>query len=199
LADVVGLLFQEPEAQLFNPTVEAEVAWGLENLGLPPAEIRVRVDEMLALLRLSRARHRSPGELSGGEKKRLALASVLAMQPVLLILDEPMGGLDPAGRGEVLAALAKLREHRITIVMAESDPEAVALFADRVAILHKGQIGLEGRPASVFRRVDHLARLGVTAPQLARVAAELNRRLGTAFDFLTMDGAQQALAEYLVR
>ncbi len=112
LAGAVGLLFQEAEAQLFNPTVEAEVAWGLENLGLPVAEIRARVEEMLALFRLEQVRRRAPAELSGGEQKRLALASVLAMRPQVLILDEPMGGLDPAGRSEVLAALSDLR--RIT-------------------------------------------------------------------------------------
>jgi energy-coupling factor transporter ATP-binding protein EcfA2 len=201
LANTVGVLFQEPEAQLFNPTVEAEVAWGLENLGLPVAEIRARVDESLGLLRLSQARNRAPGELSGGEKKRLALASVLAMRPTLLILDEPVGGLDPAGRNEVLTSLSRLRgqdlDPAVTIVMAESDPEAVAAFADRVVILHQGRIALEGPPRSVFRQAERLATLGVAAPQLAQLAAELNRRLDTTFDFLTPDGARDALAAYL--
>jgi energy-coupling factor transporter ATP-binding protein EcfA2 len=203
LADTVGLLFQEPEAQLFNPTVEAEVAWGLENLGLPVAEIRARVDEMLALFRLDQApggRLRAPQELSGGEKKRLALASVLAMRPALLILDEPMGGLDPIGRSEVLAALADLRRDRsVTIVMTESDAEAVAVFADRIVVLHQGRIALEGTPRTVFCQLERLAALGVGVPQMARVAATLNERLGTAFDFLTVDEAQAALAVHLVR
>jgi energy-coupling factor transporter ATP-binding protein EcfA2 len=198
LADTVGLLFQEPEAQLFNPTVEAEIAWGLENLGLPVPEIRARVDEMLALLRLEHARHRDPSHLSGGEMKRLALASVLAMRPEVLILDEPMGGLDPAGRQEVLTALSRLRQDRsTTIVMTESDPEAVADFADRVLVLHQGRIALEGSPRALFRQVDRLAGLGVTVPQMARVAANLNEHLGTSFDFLTVDEAREALAVYL--
>jgi len=195
LADAVGLLFQEPEAQLFNPTVEAEVAWGLENLGLPPAEIRARIDEALAMFRLAEVRHRAPAELSGGEQKRLALASVLAMRPQVLILDEPMGGLDPAGRGEVLAALSDLRQdHSTAIVMTESNPEAVAAFADRLLILHEGQAALEGPPRELFRQAERLAALGVAVPQMARLAGALNGQLGTAFDFATISQAREALA-----
>ncbi len=203
LANTVGLLFQEPEAQLFNPTVEAEVAWGLENLGLPKSEIRTRLDEALTRFRLDGARHRAPGELSGGEKKRLALASVLAMHPSLLILDEPMGGLDPAGSSELLDALSELRRDRsVTIVMTESDPEAVAAFADRLLVLHRppshgGRIFLEGSPRELFQQADRLAGLGVAVPQMAQVATILNERLGTAFDFLTVDEAREALAVHL--
>lgn len=194
LVGVVGLLFQEPEAQLFNPTVEAEIAWGLENLGLPASEIGARVSEMLALFHLDHARHRSPTDLSGGEKKRAALASVLAMRPAVLILDEPMGGLDPAGRREVLAALARLHHGRsVTIVMAESDPEAVAAFADRLVVLDRGRIVLEDPPRTLFGQGQRLAALGVTSPQLARVATTLNERLGANFEFLTVDEAQRAL------
>ena len=203
LAGTVGLLFQEPEAQLFSPTVEAEVAWGLENLGLPASEMRARLDEVLGLFRLDGARHRAPGELSGGEKKRLALASVLAMHPGLLILDEPMGGLDPAGSGELLDALSELRRDRsVTIVMTESDPEAVAAFADRLLVLHRplsqgGHVALEGLPRELFHQADQLAALGVAVPQMAQVAIALNERLGTAFDFLTVDEAREALAVHL--
>ena len=198
LADIVGFVFQEPEMQLFNPTVESEVAWGLENLGLPVPEIRARLDEALSLLRLEHLRHRSPGELSGGEKKRLALASVLAMHPSLLILDEPIGGLDPAGQREVLDALSRLRRDRsTTILMTESDPEAVAVFADRMVVLDQGQIAMEGTPRALFHQTDRLAALGVAVPQMAQVATTLNRRLGTRFDFLTQDEAEQALAVHL--
>jgi len=198
LADTIGMLFQEPEAQLFNPTVEAEIAWGPENLGLPVPEIRARVDEMLILLRLEHARHRAPSQLSGGEKKRVALASVLALRPAVLILDEPLGGLDPAGRQEVLAALSRLRQDRsTTIVMTESDPEAVAAFADHVVVLHQGQVALEGPPRVLFRQVGRLAPLGIAVPQMAWLAVALNERLGTAFDFLTVDEARETLAVYL--
>jgi energy-coupling factor transporter ATP-binding protein EcfA2 len=198
LADTVGFLFQEPEMQLFNPTVESEVAWGLENLGLPVPEIRAQLDEVLTLLRLGDLRHRAPGELSGGEKKRLALASVLAMHPSLLILDEPMGGLDPAGQKEVLDALSRLRRDRsTTILMTESDPEAVAVFADRMIVLDQGQIAMEGTPRALFHQPDRLAALGVAVPQMAQVATTLNQRLGTSFDFLSQDEAEQALAVHL--
>jgi energy-coupling factor transporter ATP-binding protein EcfA2 len=206
LADSVGLLFQESEAQLFNPTVEAEVAWGLENLGLAVDEIQARLDEVLALLRLDHARQRPPETLSGGEKKRLALASVLAMRPPLLILDEPMGGLDPAGRQQVLATLADLRnlegDRPVTIVMTESDPEAVAAFADRLVVLHRpaqqgGRTVLEGPPRSLFYQTDRLASLGVDVPQMAQVGTVLNRRLGTRFEFLSVDEARDALAVHL--
>jgi energy-coupling factor transporter ATP-binding protein EcfA2 len=211
LADTVGIVFQETEAQLFNVTVEAEVAWGLENLGLPAEEIRARIDAVLSLLRLEPVRHRAPEELSGGEKKRVALASVLATRPALLILDEPLGGLDPAGRAEVLAALSALRrEMAATIIMTETDPEPVTAFADRVAVLERptmavadgksrpgAQIGLDGPPRAVFGQVDRLASFGVAIPHVARVAAGLNQRLGTAFDFSTLEQARDALVAYL--
>jgi energy-coupling factor transporter ATP-binding protein EcfA2 len=208
LADTVGLVFQEVEAQVFNPTVEAEIAWGLENLGLPPAEIRARVDAALALLRLERLRRRAPDGLSGGEKKRVALASVLAMQPAVVILDEPLGGLDPVGREEVLAALSTLRrDQAAAIVMAESDPEAVAAFAHRLIVLERApdaaplaggaRVVLQGSPGAIFRQVERLETLGVEVPQLAQVAAGLNRRLGTRFDFSTPHEAREALAAHL--
>ena len=198
LADTVGFVFQVPEMQLFNPTVEAEVAWGLENLGLPMPEIRTRLDEVLNLLRLDHLQQRSPGDLSGGEKKRVALASVLAMRPSLLILDEPMGGLDPAGQREVLDALSRLRRDRsTTIVMTESDPEAVAVFADRMVVLEKGQIAVEGTPRELFCQADRMGALGVAVPQMAQVATSLNRRLGTGFDFLTQEEARETLTVHL--
>lgn len=198
LAGAVGLLFQEAEAQLFNPTVETEVAWGLENLGLPAAEIRARVEEMLSLFRLEQIRQRAPAELSGGEQKRVALASVLAMRPPVLILDEPMGGLDPAGRSEVLAALSDLRRDGSTaIVMTESDPEAVAAFADRLLVLDEGRAALEGPPRDLFYQTGKMAALGVAIPQTVRLADTLNWRLGTAFGFLSLEQAAGALAVHL--
>ncbi len=195
LADRVGLLFQEPDAQLFNPSVEAEIAWGLENLGLPPAEIGARVEEMLGLFHLEAVRHRPPASLSGGEKKRTALAAILAMRPAFLILDEPLGGLDPVGRREVLSALEALRRnHDVAILMTESDPEAVVAFADRVAVLHRGRLVAQDSPRALFRRAAEMAAWGVAVPQIARLAAALNRRLGTDFGFLTVEEALPQLS-----
>jgi energy-coupling factor transporter ATP-binding protein EcfA2 len=201
LAETVGLLFQEPETQLFNATVEAEVAWGLENLGLPVPEIRSRVDEVLLSLRLGHARFRPPSELSGGEKKRLALASVLAMRPTVLVLDEPMGGLDPVGRSEILATLSGLRhqsvDHPVTIVMTESDPEPVAAVSDRLVILHQGRLALEGTPRALFQQADTLSELGISIPQMAHLAACLSQRLNASFTFLSVEEAQAELAVHL--
>jgi energy-coupling factor transport system ATP-binding protein len=198
LAATTGIVFQDPEAQLFNPTVETEIAWGLENLGLPRPEMRERLEAALTRFRLEALRHRSPNHLSGGEKKRLALASVLAMQPWLLVLDEPMGGLDPAGRAEVLSALSELRRAQtVTILMTESDPEAVAAFADRLAILGGGRFALEGTPRSLFPQAEQLGKAGVPVPQMARLAEALNRCTGSAFGFLTVDEAREAIVQWL--
>jgi energy-coupling factor transport system ATP-binding protein len=119
----------------------------------------------------------------------------------VLILDEPMGGLDPAGRVEVLSALSDLRHKErygpVTIVMTESDPEPVATFADRLIVLSQGHIALEGSPRTLFYQVDRLKRMGVPIPQLARLGSTLNHLLGTCFDFITVNEALEALAEYL--
>jgi energy-coupling factor transporter ATP-binding protein EcfA2 len=204
LAGRLGMTFQEVEHQLFNPTVEAEVAWELEALGLPPAEIEERIRWALDVVGLRVERSRSPAALSGGQQRRLALAVAIAIRPELLVLDEPLGGLDPLGTREVLRALAALRREtlagassqaaRPAILLVESRPEAIIGLVDRVAILSEGRVFLEGDPRQVFVRVDELARHGVAAPQLARLAAGLNARLGTGYAFLTVDEAADALS-----
>jgi energy-coupling factor transporter ATP-binding protein EcfA2 len=195
LAGRVGITFQEVEHQLFNPTVEAEVAWGLEALGLPPAEIEERIRWALDVVGLRVERSRSPAALSGGQQRRLALAVAIAIRPELLVLDEPLGGLDPLGTREVLRALAALRrETSAAILLAESRSEAVLGLVDRVAVLSEGRVYLDGNPRQVFAQVDELARQGVAAPQLARLAAGLNAGLGTGYTFLTVDEAAEALS-----
>ncbi len=161
LVGVVGLTFQNPESQLFNPSVETEIVWGLEALGLPRAVIAERLAWALHTFDLDDLRAQSPERLSGGQQRRLALAAVLAMQPSLLVLDAPLGGLDPQGRREVLTTLQQLREQRhITVVVAEADDPAVTWFADRVATLHRGRL-VSIRPASNAREAlagaDHAA------------------------------------------
>ncbi|HSN74127.1 MAG TPA: ABC transporter ATP-binding protein [Anaerolineae bacterium] len=174
LSHSVGLVFQEPERQLFNMTLAEEVAFGLEGQGMPPPQIGERVAWALERVGLAGLEQRSPWQLSGGQQKRLAIASILAMQPPILLLDEPMAGLDPAGRRDVAALLADLKEMTgATVVVMEKEAEFVARWAERVVVLAEGQIALDGEPAAVFRQVDRLHALGVAAPQMAELAAQL--------------------------
>jgi energy-coupling factor transporter ATP-binding protein EcfA2 len=191
----VGIVFQETEGQLFNPSVEMEVAWGLENLGLPPAEITERVDWALDALDMAALRTRSPGALSGGQQKRVALAAALAMRPDILLLDEPSGGLDPEGREEILAALDELKRlYPVTIIIAENDADVVADFADRIVVLHGGKLARDGSPRDIFREIDWLDEIGAPVPPAARLAAQLRARW-PHLDFVTEADAQAQLSK----
>ena len=190
----VGLVFQETEGQLFNPTVETEVAWGLENLGLPSATITERVDWALDAVDMTALRTRSPGALSGGQQKRVALAAALAMRPDILLLDEPSGGLDPEGRAEILAALAELKRlYPVTVVMAENDADVVADFADRIVVLNGGKLARDGSPHEIFREIDWLDEIGAPVPPAARLAALLRPRW-PHLDFVTTADAETQLS-----
>lgn len=185
LSAQVGLLLEDVEAQLFSASVADEVAFGLEGLGLPPPEIEARLRWALDWVGLSGLEQRVPRTLSGGQQKRLALASLLAMQPRLLVLDEPTAGLDPRGRHEVLAAIDRMRQDSsgMTVLMATQDAEAVARFAGRVLVLHEGRIALDGSPQQLFTDPDSLARLdawGIDVPQLARLGQRTGQNLFTA-------------------
>lgn len=195
LLGVVGLTFQDAESQLFNPTVSAEIVWGLEALGLPRPLMAERLAWALHSLRLDGLHGRFPGQLSGGQQRRLALAAVLAMRPSVLVLDSPLSGLDPQGRSEVLAALDDLRRaHQATVIMAEADAEGVARFADQVAVLHAGRLVAAGEPARLFAREAALAAWGVATPPLAALANRLPVHRGPDDDFATVDAAAAALA-----
>jgi len=190
----VGLVFQDPESQLFNMTVEDEVAFGLESLGLAPSEMEERIAWALEVVRLTGLRKRHPLQLSGGQKKRLAIATVLAMRPQVLVLDEPVTGLDPLGRHEVLSVVEQLkRESETAIIMVEQDAEAVMAWADRVVIMEGGQLVLEGPPRQVFSQVESLHGWGLAVPQMSELAHLFNRRQGTSFHFITQDEACSAL------
>jgi energy-coupling factor transport system ATP-binding protein len=194
LARRVGLVFQDPETQLTQMRVEDEIAFGLENLGVPPAEIEERVGWALDVVGLSACRDRSPLLLSGGQKQRVTIAAMLAMQPRLLVLDEPTASLDPIGKVAVFSVLADLaRERRITVFMATQELEWVPRFADRVVVLHEGRIALEGSPAAVFRHVGELREWGIGVPQMAELADRLSRRTGRRYRFLTVAGAYRQL------
>ena len=144
----VGIVFQYPEYQLFEETVEQDIAFGPRNLGLNDAEIRQRVQDAMALLKLDYAslRKQSPFDLSGGQKRKVAIAGVLAMQPKYLVLDEPTAGLDPKGRKEFLEEIAALHRKGMTIVMVSHSMDDVARYAQRMVVLDHGQIHLQGTP-----------------------------------------------------
>ena len=193
LAAEVGVVFQESESQLFNMTVEDEVAFGPESLGLPAEEIERRTRWALEAVGLAELGDRSPAHLSGGQQRRLAIAAVLAMQPGLLVLDEPTAGLDPPGRRAVLDVILELRRQGSTVVMATQDAEVAAALAGRVVLLEAGRIVADGTPQEVLGQVERLHALGVDVPQMA----ELSHRLGICPPWLTVDQAFQALSGQL--
>lgn len=198
LSPLVGLVFQDPDAQLFNATVEDEVAFGLESLGLSRAEMVERLEWALRAVGLEGLRRRSPSHLSGGQKQRLAIASVLAMRPPLLVLDEPASALDPRGKVELAETLHWLREHTAaTIVMVEQDPDLVLRFADRLAVLVEGQVQMVGAPADLFLRAEEMEAAGLAIPELGELASLFNQREGTNYRFLTHKEAVAALSPRL--
>lgn len=172
----VGMVLQNPEEQLVAPVLEEDVAFGPENLGLAPAEIRRRVDWALEVTGLAELRLRPPHLLSGGQKQKAALAGVLAMKPSCLVLDEPTSMLDPAGKEEVLQAVLRLhREEGLTVVLITHLMEEAAL-ADRVWVLWEGRLALEGEPQKVFAQREALREIGLGLPQPAELAWRLRAR-----------------------
>lgn len=169
----VGMVFQNPDNQIVASLVEEDVAFGPENLGLPPAEILRRVQSSLEMVGMSEYRLHAPHLLSGGQKQRVAIAGVLAMQPRCLVLDEPTAMLDPVGRSEVLAAVCKLhRQKGITVVLITHFMEE-AVAADRVVVMDAGRIIMDSDPVTVFSQVDRIRALGLDVPIAADIAARL--------------------------
>jgi len=177
LAKYIGMVFDNPEYQLSQMTVEEEVALGLGNLGVPRNEMLRRVKEALRIVGLEGLENRSPFELSGGQQQRLAIAAALAMRPSILVLDEPTSNLDPIGKQEVYYTVLKLnREENMTIIMADHEVEYMAACADRIIVMNKGEIILEGTPHEVFKCVDTLRSIGLRVPQVTELAHELRKR-----------------------
>jgi len=196
LSQRVGVVFQDPESQLFNMTVEDEVAFGPESLALPPNEIEARIDEALDMMAIADLRHRSPLALSGGQKQRVALAAMLAMRPQVLVLDEPATSLDPAGKASVLEAILRLRrETGMAILWVTQDTDQVPLVADRVLLLAEGRILLEGKPKGVFAQAEELRGRGLALPQMCELARHFNEREGTDYGWLRVEEAAHDLAE----
>lgn len=171
----VGMVFQNPDNQMVANIVEEDVAFAPENLGVPPAEIRERVDSALAAVGMEAFRHHAPHMLSGGQKQRIAIAGVLAMRPDLLVLDEPTAMLDPSGRREILETIKDLnRKQGMTVVLITHYMDE-AVQADRVVVMDHGQICMEGVPREVFPKVRELKALGLDTPQATELVDWLNR------------------------
>ncbi|MBE6742197.1 MAG: energy-coupling factor transporter ATPase [Ruminococcaceae bacterium] len=161
----VGMVFQNPDNQIVSSIVEEDVAFGVENLGYPPEECRKRVDEALKTVGMSEYAEMSPSKLSGGQKQRVAIAGIIAMKPKCIVLDEPTAMLDPSGRKEVIKTILKLnREEGITILLITHYMDE-AVKADRVVVVEKGNIKLDGTPREVFGNLDELSSLYIDAPQ----------------------------------
>ena len=169
----VGMVLQNPDNQLVSTIVEEDVAFGPENLGLPPAEIRARVDEALAAVDMTAYKDHSPHRLSGGQKQRIAIAGVLAMHPDCLLLDEPTAMLDPQGRREVLDTICRLnRRQGMTVVLITHYMEEAAM-ADRVVVMDGGLVQMDGTPREVFAQGERLKELGLDVPQPTALCAVL--------------------------
>jgi energy-coupling factor transport system ATP-binding protein len=171
----VGLVFQYPEYQLFEETVAKDVAFGPNNLGLDATEIERRVETALKQVGLNPAEvsEKSPFELSGGQKRRVAIAGVLAMQPSTLILDEPAAGLDPAGRREMFDLIRGIHDSGVTVVMVSHSMDDVGRLCDRLFVLNKGEIAYSGTPAEVFLHESKLHAIGLDVPEGAKLARRL--------------------------
>ena len=174
----VGLVFQYPEYQLFEETVYKDIAFGPKNMGLDEADIDRRVRDAAAFVGLTEAMlDKSPFELSGGQKRRVAVAGVMAMKPRILVLDEPAAGLDPDGRDDILARIQDYhRAKNASVVLVSHSMEEIARNVDRIVVLSDSHVFMEGTPRQVFARADELDQVGLDIPQVTKVALALRRR-----------------------
>jgi energy-coupling factor transporter ATP-binding protein EcfA2 len=176
MAKTVGMVFDNPEFQLSQMSVAEEIALGLESLGISYPEMVTRIKEVLSIVGLSGLEERSPFGLSGGQQQRLSIASALAMHPKILVMDEPTSNVDPIGKEEVFAVAAKLNQERnMTVIMAEHEVEVMAAYADRVIVMHQGEIILNGTPQEVFSNVDKIKELGLRTPQVTEYANQVEK------------------------
>lgn len=197
----VGLVFQYPEYQLFEETIEKDVAFGPINLGLNETEVKLRVIDAMQTVGMpyEQFKDRSPFELSGGQKRRIAIAGVLAMKPEVLILDEPTAGLDPKGRDEILAQIKALHEkEKLTVIIVSHSMEDMAKIAERLIVMNKGNVVLDGSPKAVFRHIDLLEEIGLAVPQISYLTRALvSHGFEIDPDIITVDEAKDALLQVL--
>ncbi|MCR4649419.1 MAG: energy-coupling factor transporter ATPase [Lachnospiraceae bacterium] len=170
-----GMVFQNPDNQIIGQVIEEDVAFGPENMGVETAQIRERVDEALKTVGMLDYKKNSPNKLSGGQKQRVSIAGVLAMHPKCIVLDEPTAMLDPAGRKEVIRALRALNDvEKITIILITHYMEET-IYSDRIFVMNKGKIAMEGTPREIFTRVEELEEFRLEIPQITRLAYELRK------------------------
>lgn len=199
----VGIVFQYPEYQLFETTVLKDVCFGPKNLGISEEESKRKAEEALRLVGLDEKYwQHSPFELSGGQKRRAAIAGVLAMEPEILILDEPTAGLDPKGRDEILGVIKKLNEEKeTTIILVSHSMDDVAEYVDRIIVINDGDIMYDDTPVNIFQMVDELEAIDLAASQITYILRDLNRMgLNVGTGIIRIDDAVQtikkALSEY---
>lgn len=199
----VGLVFQYPEYQLFEETIEKDIAFGPRNLGLSDDEINKRVKRAMVMVGLDYAKYKdkSPFELSGGQKRRVAIAGVVAMEPKILILDEPTAGLDPKGRDDIFGKIKDLhKEYNMTIILVSHSMEDVAKLADRILVMHKGKCILDGAPSAVFKEADTLESVGLAVPQVTYLVKRLrDKGFDVSEDIFTVEQAKKEILKILNR
>lgn len=195
----VGSVFQDPEAQIVAPTVEDEIAFGLENFGVEPLLMEKRISEALQVIGITHLRHRSTMELSGGQKQRVAIAAAVAMRPEILILDEPTSELDPLGTLEVFEVLRQLnRDHHLTIIVVEQKITILLEYIKRLLVLEQGRLQADCTPAQIVGEPERLRRIGLKAPPVSELAYLLQKKGLYHGDLpLTVTDAYHGLAEIL--
>lgn len=196
----VGLVFQYPEYQIFEETVYKDIAFGPKNMGLSDEEIDRRIKETSELVGLHKENlDKSPFELSGGQKRRVAIAGVMAMEPKVLILDEPTAGLDPKGRDKILGQIKEYhRQKKSTVLLVSHSMEDVAKFADKILVMNKAQVFCYEDTPEVFKRAGELTEIGLSVPQITRVFNRLKQSgIDIRTDVYTTEFAKKTILEYL--
>ena len=194
----IGLVFQYPEYQLFEETIEKDIAFGPNNLGLSQEEVSNRVKKSMEMVGLDYETYKdvSPFDLSGGQKRRVAIAGVIAMEPKVLILDEPTAGLDPKGRDDILEQIKILHEkYKMTIVLVSHSMEDVGKLAERIVVMNKGKVTLTGKPAEIFKEVETLEEIGLAVPQVTYLMRALKEKGFNVSDevFTVEEGSKELL------
>ena len=194
----VGLVFQNPDDQIFAPTVKEDVAFGPLNLGLPKDEVERRVKEALKAVGMEGFGNKPPHHLSGGQKKRVAIAGILAMQPEVIVLDEPTSGLDPVGASKIMKLLYDLNKKGMTIIISTHDVDLVPVYADKVYVMYGGKILKEGTPKEVFSDVETIRKANLRLPRVAHLIEILNKEDKIPIEWgFTIGEVRKKLVEYL--